>query len=263
MKALAALLLGALLLAGCNSNPIKPIENGNTMGVLLMHGKGGDTRWVDPLASILRAAGVQVLTPRMPWHRDRIYDKTFDDAMAEIAGQVRAMKDQGVRSVYLAGHSLGAIAAAGYAARHDDVQGIILLAPGHFTGWPGFHRRFVADLARADAMIAAGQGDETASFGDINGGKTSMRYLKANIFKSWFSDTGPAEFVANMKAVRGGIPILYVAGSQDRIPQTQNREYAFDKAPSNPRSRFVVIDSDHLDVPRKADETVIEWLRQP
>lgn len=257
-----AVLLTGLSMQGCNSKNIKPFESQQSIGVVLMHGKGGDTRWVDPLGSNLRAAGVQVVTPDMAWHRSRIYDQTFDEAMAEIHGHVEAMKSAGVQQVFVAGHSLGAIAAAGYAARYNDIQGIILLAPGHFTGWPGFHRQFVDDLAKADAMIGAGKGDEKASFGDINGGKRSSRYIRANIFRSWFSDVGPAEFVGNMLAVKGGIPIMYVAGSQDRIPQTRNREYAYDIAPANPNSRFSVIESDHLDVPRKSSEVVVEWLRK-
>lgn len=263
LRSVVALTLVTLLLTlfGCNSKSIKPIENGKNIGVVLMHGKGGDTRWVDPLASSLKSAGVQVDVPDMAWHRNRIYDKTFDEAMAEINGHVAKMKSSGVQSVFVAGHSLGAVAAAGYAARYSDIQGVILLAPGHFTAWPGFHDRFVNDLEKAESMIQAGKGDERSSFGDMNSGKRDTRYISAAIFKSWFSDTGPAEFVSNMRNIKGDVPILYVAGSQDRIPQTKNREYAFDVAPGNSKSEFIVIDSDHLDVPRNADEVVINWLR--
>jgi pimeloyl-ACP methyl ester carboxylesterase len=258
---LASTLLFVFLISGCNSRNVKPIENGNTKGVVLMHGKGGGTDWVDPLASSLRKAGVTVLVPNMPWHRDRIYDRTFEQSMGEIQAHVLKLRNSGAEKVYVAGHSLGAVAAAGYGARHSDIDGIILLAPGHFTAWPGFHRRFVDDLARAESMISAGKGAEKSTFGDVNAGKTTTRRLSAEIFRSWFSDRGPAEFVSNMQDVKGGIPILYVAGSLDRIPQTKNREYAFDLAPGNPRSSFVIIDASHLDVPRLADEVVIDWLR--
>jgi esterase/lipase len=251
----------ALLSSGCNSKNIKPIDSGEKIGVVLMHGKGGTTRWVDPLASSLRSAGVKVVTPDMAWHRNRIYDKTFDQAMAEINSHVNSMKSNGIQSVYVAGHSLGAVASAGYAARYNDINGIILLAPGHFVAFPGFHRRFVDDLEIAESMIATGKGDEKHSFGDINNKKRATRYITANIFYSWFSDSGPAEFVSNMTNVKGDIPILYVAGSQDRIGQTKNREYAFDEAPAHPNSQFTIIESNHLDVPRKADEVTIEWLR--
>jgi pimeloyl-ACP methyl ester carboxylesterase len=258
---IASVLLCAVFIAGCNTERIKPIENGDDIGVVLMHGKGGGTNWVDPLASSLRSASISVITPSLPWHRNRIYDRTFEQSMAEIEGHVAKMRSSGAKRVYVAGHSLGAVAAAGYAAQYDDIDGIILLAPGHFTAWPGFNRRFVDDLAKAQSMIAAGNGSEKANFGDINAGKTTSRRLSAEIYWSWFSDTGPAEFVSNMESVKGGIPILYVAGSRDRIPQTKNRQYAFDLAPPNPRSQFTIIDASHLDVPRLADDLVVNWLR--
>jgi len=252
----------SFLLSACSMKQIKPIENGEKLGVVLMHGKGGDTQWIDPLKSRLESVGVKVISPRMPWHRSRIYDKSFDDALSEIKEHVNTLKSNGVEKVFVAGHSLGAVAAAGYAARNDDIQGIILLAPGHFTGWPGFHNRFVDDLLKADKLIADGKGDEKSDFSDLNAGKNFKRFVSANIYKSWFADDGPAEFTANMSQIKGNIPILYVAGSQDRIPQTKNKEYAFAKAPTNPDSHFVIIDSGHLDVPENAEEIVIEWLRR-
>ena len=250
-----------LMFIGCSLKTIKPIAHGEKIGVVLMHGKGSDTQWIDPLKSSLEKAGVQVIAPKMPWHKSRIYDKSFDDAMAEINSHVKDLKQKGAAKVFVAGHSMGAIAAAGYAGRFDDIQGIILLAPGHFTAWPAFHNRFVDDLTKADEMINAGKGDEKGEFNDLNAGKTFTRFVTANIYKSWFSDSGPAEFTANMANIKGHIPVLYIAGSQDRIPQTKNKDYAFVKAPSNPESHFVIIESGHLDVPERADEIVINWLR--
>jgi len=257
------LFISLLVLLGCDSKNIKPIEPGVKIGIILMHGKGGDTRWVSPLAISLRSSGVKVVVPNMAWHKNRIYDKTFNEAMAEINSHVREMKSLGIQIIYVAGHSLGAIAASGYAAQYNDIHGIILLAPGHFVGWPGFNRYFVSDLQIAESMINSEKGDKKRNFIDINSGKKTSRYITAKVFKSWFSDTGPAEFVSNMENIRGNIPVLYVAGSQDTIPQTQNKTYAFDKAPSNLKSEFHIIDSNHLNVPREADEVVIEWLRKP
>ena len=259
---LAGLLLVVLSIGACSLKPIKPIANGQQIGVVLLHGKGGDTQWIDPLASSLKNAGVQVLTPIMPWHRDRIYDKSFDDAMAEISRHVKELRAQGATSVFLAGHSLGAVAIAGYGARFDDIQGIILLAPGHFTAWPKFHEHFVEDLAKADKLIQDGKGDEKSAYHDMNAGKMITRFVTANVYKSWFADDGPAEFTSNMSKLKPTLPVLYIAGSNDRISQTKNKQYAYAKAPKNPNSHFVIIESDHLDVPDKSDEIVIEWLRK-
>jgi len=266
MKSLKTLAITVLIVClsqtSCMFKNIKPIQNGEKIGVVLMHGKGGDTQWTDPLRSSLESAGVKVISPQMPWHKSRIYDKTFDDAMAEIHTYVNELKEKGVDKVFVAGHSMGAVAAAGYAARFDDIQGIIMLAPGHFTAWPSFHNHFVDDLNKADAMISDGKGDEKSNFIDLNAGKNFTRFVSANIYKSWFAENGPAEIRSNMANIKGNIPVLYVAGSQDRIPQTKNKDYAFANAPANADSHFVIIESDHLDVPDKADEIVIEWLRR-
>lgn len=238
------------------------INDANKIGIVMMQGKGGTTKWVKSLASSLSYAGVQVVTPDMPWHRDRIYDKSFADSMLEIQGHVNKLKSKGATKIFVAGHSLGAAAAAGYAANIGDIQGIILLAPGHFTNVKKFKRRFVDDLEKADTMIAAGKGDEKSEFGDINKGSRYERDVTANIYKSWFSPTGPAEFVNNMKNLKKGISILYIAGSEDRIPKTKDREYAFDLAPANEKNQFTIIDSGHLDVPAGSSEVVIAWLRK-
>lgn len=259
---LVLLLLFLLLPISCSLKAIKPIDHGEKIGVVLLHGKGGDSQWIDPLKSRLESVGVKVEAPAMAWHKRRIYDKSFDDAMQEIHQAVASMKEAGSQQVYVAGHSLGAIAAAGYAARYDDINGIVLLAPGHFTAWAGFHNRFVDDLIKADKLIEAGKGDEKSDFIDINAGKIFKRFVTPRIYKSWFSDTGPAEFVNNMSNIKAGIPVLYVAGSEDRTPQTKNKNYAFAKIPENPDSHFVIIDSGHLDVPERAEEIVIEWLRR-
>lgn len=251
-------LIGSLLLSGWVA--AESIKNAKTIGVVLMQGKGGTTKWVDSLASSLESEDIQVITPDMPWHRDRIYDKSFEGAMLEIQEHVNTLKSKGATRIYIAGHSLGAVAAAGYGARVGNIQGIILLAPGHFTNMRKFKRKFVDDLEKADEMIKAGKGNETAEFGDINMGQRMPRDVKAKIYKSMFSPTGPAEFVTNMKNLQKGISILYVAGSEDRIPKTKDREYAFDKAPANEKNQFTMIDSGHLDVPDLAGDTVIEWL---
>lgn len=100
------IIVASIILFGCTTKNIKPIENGQKIGVVLMHGKGGDTDWVDPLASSLKSVGVKVITPAMAWHRDRIYDKNFEEAMAEINDLVLKIKSEGSEVVYVAGHSL-------------------------------------------------------------------------------------------------------------------------------------------------------------
>ena len=77
---LVKLFLISLVLLGFaafNTANSQPLVAPNEIGIVLLHGKGADTRWVDPLGKSLRVAGVRVADPDMAWHRNRIYDKTF------------------------------------------------------------------------------------------------------------------------------------------------------------------------------------------
>jgi esterase/lipase len=249
-------------LATFNTADSQPLSAPNEIGIVLLHGKGGDTRWVDPLGKDLRKAGVRVADPDMAWHRNRIYDKTFEDSLQEINVHVNELKQKGAKKVFVAGHSLGAVVAAGYGAAFNDITGIILLAPGHFVSFSGFSSRFKDDLARAEQMMSAGKGDEKVSFGDINMGKTESRYITPRIYLSWFSPDGPADFVTNMTRLKKDIAVLYVAGERDTTLKTKDRSYAFERAPENERNYFTVIPSDHLSVPASSTAVVVNWLRQ-
>jgi pimeloyl-ACP methyl ester carboxylesterase len=252
-------LLFTFACAGFNPINAQPL---NEIGVVLLHGKGGDTRWVDPLGNSLMAVKVQVLVPDMPWHRNRIYDKTFEDSLQEINAHVETLKKQGAKKVFVAGHSLGAVVAAGYGATHDNISGIILLAPGHFVSMSGFHANFKADLARAEQMISEGKGDVKANFGDSNMGRRDNRWVTAKIYHSWVAPNGPADFVVNMTRLKKNIAVLYVAGERDNIPGTKDRSYVFDRVPANKGNYFTIIPSDHLSVPADSAAVVIEWLRK-
>lgn len=256
-----ALFIAAICAISCSSPTVKPFIPNEKIGIVLLHGKGGDTRWVDPLASTLRSAGAQVLTPNMPWDKSRIYGKGFEESLLDIQRLVGQLRSAGANRIYVAGHSLGAIAAAGYGARIGDIQGIILLAPGHFTSQPDFERKFAEDVRKAEDLIASGKGDQVTVFNDISSGQSSTRYVSPNIYWSWFSPTGPADFVSNMSSLKDGVSVLYVAASRDGIPETKNQSYAFDKAPTNPKNKFVIISSSPLDVPRQSTEIVSDWLR--
>jgi hypothetical protein len=100
--------------------------------------------------------------------------------------------------------------AAGYGATHDNISGIILLAPGHFVSLSGFHANFKDDLARAEQMISEGNGDVKANFGDINMGRRDSRWVTAKIYHSWFAPNGPADFEVNMTRLKKDIAVLYI-----------------------------------------------------
>lgn len=229
-------------------------------GVVILHGKGsqnGDGAPTRVLAQFLENKGFIVAAPDMPWHADRIFDKTLDESMAEIDTIVADLKAKGADRIVIAGHSLGANAALAYGARRDGLAGIIAMAPGHIPEIWG--KRFAEDVARARAMVDAGRGAESGDFRDFNQGKESTLSMAARNYLSWYDPQGEALMPNNAAALKGGVPLLVIVGEDD--PMSKRGEgYLFDKAPANPKSRYVLIDGGHMPTPKKGKKDILDWL---
>ena len=229
---------------------------GDDLGVVLLHGKGGSpSGYVRELASALQSKGHLVSTPTMPWAQDRIYDASFDEAMQQIDREIDSLRQQGAKFIVVAGHSLGANAALGYASTRDGAGGIIALAPAHTPELPGFIKRVGHDVSRARALVAAGKGKEKHSFSDVNQGQMLEVAATAEVYLSWFDPDGSAVMPRSAAAFKVATPLLLVVGNGDR-----GKDYIFDKAPAHPRSRFVSVPAGHFAVPSAAIEEVITWL---
>jgi pimeloyl-ACP methyl ester carboxylesterase len=230
------------------------------VGVVLLHGKQGRVPGtVGSLALKLKGAGYLVATPEMPWSADRIYGASYEDAMSEIDKAADGLKIKEAKKIVVGGHSLGGNAAIGYAARRRDLAGIVVLAPGHFPEMPRLREIFASSVAHAKEMVAAGRGDSFESFTDFNLGKTFYCQTSAKIYLSYFDPEGPAVVPTNVVAIRPAIAILWVVGTKD--PVTRGSGYAFDKAPPHPKSKYISVDADHLEVPAVAADQVVTWLR--
>ena len=244
----------SIAVVASQSLAIEPIP-GDRIGLVLMHGKGGTTTLVRSLGSELESAGILVETPLMPWSEDRIYDKGYEESMAEIDTHVARLKKAGAKRIVVAGHSIGANAALGYAARRDGLNGVILLAYGHVPGLPGFARKLSASVAEARAMIEAGKGEETATFAD-SGGRNDTAFSTANDLLSWFDPNGPATIAAN--APKAKPPVLCVDGSRDRW---QRCGRIMGQLPDNPKNREATVGANHQGVPAAAAEQIANWLQ--
>ena len=68
------------------------------VGVLLMHGKTGSPQnpVIQQLAQRMGAAGWTVVTPEMPWSRNRYLQGDWDGVMAEMTAHAKALRHQGV-----------------------------------------------------------------------------------------------------------------------------------------------------------------------
>jgi pimeloyl-ACP methyl ester carboxylesterase len=74
-----------------------------------------------------------------------------------------------------------------------------------------------------------------------------------------FDPEGPAVIPKNAAALRG-VPLLWVVGESDPI-FVRGRDYAFSRAPKNPKSRYIEVSAGHLTAPRTARAQVVEWVK--
>lgn len=236
------------------------------VGVLLLHGKNPGNPQnpsLQTLKSALEREGFSVLVPDMPWSRQRYLDGHWDSAMSEIAGHVKTLRDNGAEKIVLMGHSLGVPASMSHAARGGMVDALVLLAPGHIPfGYYNFPPLRVVreSIDDARAKVAAGKGDETYRFQDINQGRQQQIISTARNYLSYFDPQSDAEMGVTAPRIPQRVPVLSIIGEQDSLVR-QVRSYYVDKLPANPQSQYLVVAGGHLDTPRVAVEQVVAWLK--
>lgn len=253
-------ILAAMLVTALGAESHAQATNLSGYGVVLLHGKGGSpTSMIEGLTELLRKEGAVVEVPELPWSGRRIYDATYDQAMAEIDLAVQKLKWAGANKIVVAGHSLGANGAIGYAARREGLAAVIALAPGHLPEAWALRLRTKGAIARAKKLIAEGKGDIPDSFPDLAQGLPYAVRATPNVYLSMFDPEGPAVIPKNAAAM-GDVPFLWVVGITDPI-FFHGKDYAFDLAAKNPKSRYVVIPGTHLTTPFQARRTIVDWLK--
>ncbi len=236
------------------------------LGIVYLHGKGGwPGGFNGGILSSLQDEGALIAKPEMPWSFHRRYAATYDQAMAEIDAAIAELKAKGARRIVIIGHSLGANAAIGFAARRPDLAdlaGVVALAPGHLPE-VGRLRSFVADaLVRAKSLIAAGKGDVPQTFPDMAQGIPLVATATPIVYLSMFDPDGPAVIPKNAAAIGAAphpVPLLWVVGKLDPIDR-RGPEYAFDAAAKNPKSKYIEVFAGHLTTPLLARKQVVEWI---
>ncbi len=228
-------------------------------GVVFLHGKTVFPGAFDGgIPGALEAEGAKVESPEMPWSFGRIYGATFDQAMGEIDAAVARLKAAGATRIVIIGHSLGANAAIGYAARRSAVAAVVALSPGHLPETAELRGRTRDAVAEARRMVTAGQSERRMWPDAIQGFPTFASATPA-VYLSWFDPDGPAVIPKNAAAMRA-IPFLWVVGTGDPI-YARGRDYAFVRAAKNPKSRYLEVSAGHLTTPRVAQAEVVAWLK--
>ena len=256
MKSIITLLVITLCLS---ANTIQAAEK---VGVLLMHGKGGTSSPkspIGPLIDFLDSKGILVSAPNMPWSRERGFDKTYEESMAEINEKVMELRKKGASKIVVAGHSIGANAALGYGARYDGIDGIIVIAPGHTPEVNEFQSLIDNEWKRAKKMVESGNGDKKEKFKDVNQGRKTKKKMRANVYLSWFNPNGPAVMPVNTTNIKPGVPLLWILGEKDRMYK-KGKSYAFNKAPSNSKNAYTVVKGGHKATPQNGKREILNWL---
>jgi len=262
---LAAVALLALAFASAASAQQQRI------GIVLLHGKlgvamgmatGNGSAYGGRLIAALRSAGYLVVAPEMCWSRQRGFDKTYPDCVAEVDAAIGQLKAQGATAIVVGGLSLGGNGAIAYGATHTGIVGIIAFGPADDPTRKSQRPEVAAGLARARQLIAQGQGDAKTTFDDVNTG-TGGAYAMAvtttpRIFLS-FNDTDSLTHLGpNLSRLR--VPILWVAGDGD--PTQGSAPVLFRIVPTNPLNRFVTVHSNHIGTPDAGTDAAIAWLAQ-
>src|SRR5271169_4411527 len=162
------LLAGLLILAAVIGMAAPVLAR--TIGVVLMHGNtDSPDGTIALLAAAMEDAGYLVERPEMCWSHRRRRDRPLLECLAELEAPIARLTGRGARAIVVAGMSVGGLAAITFAARRSGLAGIIALAAnGSPERLVRLFPQIAESVAPARAMVAAGRGDEHASFIDMN-----------------------------------------------------------------------------------------------
>lgn len=233
------------------------------MGVVVMHGKGGSPeRHVADLAGFLEGKGYAVANLEMTWSGRREYDVAVDAAEEEIRSALETLRGRGAKRLFVAGHSQGGLFALHYAGRHP-VDGVILIAPGGSVNTPPFRRALGESVERARRMVSEGKANEKTRFDDYEASRgTNPVYTTPAAYLTWFDPDGAMSLLKAAKALKPGIPVLYVGPTGDYPNLLKSRQLIYDALPRHPMTKLYEPHSSHLDAPSAAREEILRWTSQ-
>ena len=235
----------------------------STTGVVLLHGTLEPSYWLMPLKKKLDAAGFRTAMPEMPWSTKREYDRTYEEALDEVAAAAGGLERHGARRIVVAGHSMGGNAALAYAALRGGIAGLIVISPGPFPEDPDDQKEIAPGMAKARQMIAAGQGGQMGVFKDFVQWHGSMEgaHTTAKNYFSYYDPDGNAVIPKNAARMKPGIAVLWLLGMEEKPNRVTDRSYAFDKLPPNRLNRYILVPKGHLDAPATGADSIVAWLK--
>jgi pimeloyl-ACP methyl ester carboxylesterase len=237
----------------------------NEVGIILLHGKGSSPRFhiLDTFKAKLMEMGYQVSVPQFPWAGKKgkaNYSGDLEDAFKIITSEVTTLKNSGRKKIILAGHSMGTPAAIAFVVANSGVDGVIGIAPGHFVD-TDFHKDFTSsDISKARKMTASGEGDNLIDVKDYNsGGRRFELKVKVKDYLSFFDPTGAMNLSKALQNI-GNKPLLWIAPNNDPVTKKGWAKTYYSKIPDNVRSKYIVIDAEHINAPVKGIKQIHKWI---
>ena len=249
-------LLGLLLHGASHAQPLPQRLEAKEVGLVLLHGKWGMPP--APLAIRFSQLGFQVESPEMGWSRGNAYRVAYAHSLEAVHAAVVALRAKGAKKVVLGGPSFGANGALAYASQYDDIDGLILFAPGHN---PDIDKnRNPSKVAEARALVVDGRGSQSVTVTDHNdGGRSEEITLAATSYLSYFDPEGLAAMPRSARNLKKPLPVIVFMGKSDFVTR-QGPRYFFERLPAHPGSRYQVSPADHRAVPAASFEETLAWL---
>jgi pimeloyl-ACP methyl ester carboxylesterase len=253
------MLRAGLVVCGLLAGVVPVYAEGKDCAMVLLHGKWGNTKYIAFFGRKVEPV-CDFKSLEMPWSERRAYDQPYASALADIDAQVKAFRAQGYKRVLVAGHSFGANAALAYMATNGDADAIVALAPGHSPAamYERGMDRIAVDNARG--LVAAGKGDELLDIEDFNQGKKRSMRMRADVLWSYFDPEGLGHMPKTAAGFKRSVPLLWVVGTNDPL-FALGADFAYSKAPPNPKSQYVVVNAGHGDIPDVAAAQVADWIK--
>jgi len=237
-------------------------QNAPTIGIVVMHGKGGSptARHMTPLVAGLESKGFLVANLEMPWSGRREYDVNVAAAEQQVTAALNELRSKGAKKVFVAGHSQGGVFALYYASR-NPLDGVIAMAPGGSVDAAVYAQNVGGALALAQRMVAEGKGAERGVFKDYEGSKgLNDIHTTAAIYVTWFEPNGAMNQGKSSRAIPAAVPALYVAPRNDYPGLIRIKSSMFAALPSNPLTRIAEVEGDHLNAPRNSIDEIARWI---
>ena len=201
--------------------------------VLITHGTTGHNgmETIATLQRLLAEKGLTSLAPNLSLGLDDRHGAyecavphryRHTDALDEIGVWADWLKKKGVKDLVLLGHSRGGNQTAWFAAERPDpvVSGVVLVAPptwNEVDAKNAYKKRFATELdpvlKRAEALVAAGKGDEWMEDTDFL--YCPKAKVQAKSFLSYHAPEPRMDTPSLLGDVK--VPVLVVAGSEDEV----------------------------------------------